>query len=52
MGQGDRQRANNIFSLIVYASAACGVVLAALGFLILRPAAVLMGAEGELRSRP
>ena len=28
MGQGDRQRANNIFSLIVYASAACGVVLA------------------------
>lgn len=48
MGQGDRQRANNIFSLIVYASAACGVVLAALGFLILRPAAVLMGAEGEL----
>ena len=48
MGQGDRQRANNIFSMIVYASAACGVVLAALGFLILRPAAVLMGAEGEL----
>ena len=48
MGQGDHQRANNIFSLIVYASAACGVVLAALGFLILRPAAVLMGAEGEL----
>ena len=48
MGQGDRQRANNIFSMIVYASAACGVVLAALGFVILRPAAVLMGAEGEL----
>ena len=48
MGQGDRQRANNSFSMIVYASAACGVVLAALGFVILRPAAVLMGAEGEL----
>lgn len=48
MGQGDRQRANNIFSLIVYVSAAIGVVLAGLGFLILRPAAVLMGAEGEL----
>lgn len=52
MGQGDRQRANNIFSLIVYASAACGVVLAALGFLILRPAAVLMGARGSCWSRP
>ena len=48
MGQGDRERANDIFSMIVYASAACGVVLAGLGFLILRPAAVLMGAEGEL----
>lgn len=48
MGQGDRQRANDIFSMIVYVSAAIGVVLAGLGFLILRPAAVLMGAEGEL----
>ena len=34
--------------MIVYVSAAIGVVLAGLGFLILRPAAVLMGAEGEL----
>ena len=48
MGQGDRERANDIFSMIVYVSAAIGVVLAGLGFLILRPAAVLMGAEGEL----
>lgn len=31
--------------MIVYVSAAIGVVLAGLGFLILRPAAVLMGAE-------
>lgn len=48
MGQGDRERANDVFSMIVYVSAAIGVVLAGLGFLILRPAAVLMGAEGEL----
>lgn len=46
MGQGDRERANDIFSMIVYVSAAIGVVLAGLGFLILRPAAVLMGAGG------
>ena len=46
-GPGDRERANDIFSMIVYVSAAIGVVLAGLGFLILRPAAVLMGAEGS-----
>lgn len=38
--------------MIVYVSAAIGVVLAGLGFLILRPAAVLMGAEGSFWSRP
>lgn len=32
MGQGDRRRSNNIFSMIVYASAACGVVLAPWAF--------------------
>lgn len=48
LGQGDRQRANGIFSLIVYASIVCGVVLAALGFVLLRPVAVLMGAEGQM----
>lgn len=48
LGQGERQRANGIFSLIVYASVVCGVVLAALGFVLLRPVAVLMGAEGQM----
>lgn len=48
LGQGERQRANGIFSLIVYVSIVCGVVLAALGFVLLRPVAVLMGAEGQM----
>lgn len=48
MGEGDRERANRLFSLVVYAGAACGVALGALGLLILRPAAALLGAEGEL----
>ena len=48
MGEGRDERANEIFSLLIYASAACGVVLAVLGILFLRRAASLMGAEGQL----
>lgn len=48
LGEGDKKRANELFSLIVYASIVCGVVLAAAGFLLLRPAAVWMGAAGQL----
>lgn len=48
MGEGDSEKANQIFSLIVYIAAACGVVLAVLGFVLLRPAAQAMGASGPL----
>ena len=48
MGEGRRQEANEIFSLLVWASLACGVVLAVLGVALLRPLAALLGAQGEL----
>ena len=48
MGQGEEQRANEIFSMLIAVSVLCGVVLAALGFALLRPLAVWMGAEGEM----
>lgn len=48
MGEGRDQKANEIFSLLIYASAACGAALAILGILFLRRAASLMGAEGQL----
>ncbi len=48
MGTGNRKKADELFSFIVYISAVCGVVLALLGFLFLRPAASLMGADGRL----
>lgn len=48
MGEGDPKKANETFSLLVYVSAACGVVLAVLGIVFLRPIAVLLGAEGQL----
>lgn len=48
LGEGQRERANSIFSLVVYASVICGAVLGGLGILLLRPAASALGAEGEL----
>ena len=48
LGEGDRERANRLFSLIVYTSIVCGVVLMLFGFACIRPIASLMGAEGRL----
>lgn len=48
VGEGDRGKANEIFSMLVWASAGCGVVLAAAGMLLLRPLASALGAQGEL----
>lgn len=48
MGEGKREKANQLFSLFVYISFACGVVIALLGILFIRPIASVLGAEGEL----
>ena len=48
LGQGKKERAQRLFSLIVYTSGICGVILAALGLIFLRPLAVLLGAQGQL----
>lgn len=48
MGENNQEKANRIFSMVVYLSAAFGVVLAVLGLLFLRPVACFLGAEGEL----
>lgn len=48
LGEGDNKKANNIFSLVVYSSIVCGVFLAIIGLVILRPVATLMGAENEM----
>lgn len=48
LGEGDRERANELFSMIVYTAAACGTVLAVIGFILVRPIAALLGAEGQL----
>ncbi len=48
MGEGDFKKANETFSMLVWTSAGLGVVLAVLGFFLLRPVASAMGAEGEM----
>ena len=48
LGEGDKERANEYFSLFVYTTAILGVVFAALGFAFVRPIAVGMGAEGAI----
>ncbi|MDE6600071.1 MAG: polysaccharide biosynthesis C-terminal domain-containing protein, partial [Oscillospiraceae bacterium] len=48
MGEGDDDIANRQFSLLIYTTLICGVIVAALGIIFIRPVASLMGAEGEL----
>ena len=48
MGEGDMEKANRIFSMLIYISIGSSVVLTVLGYLLLRPVAIWMGAEGAL----
>ena len=48
MGERDIEKANRIFSLLVYTSLILGIVIAALGIIFLRPIASLLGAEGQM----
>ncbi len=50
IGEGDREKAKQLFSMIVFASALCGVLLAITGLLIIEPVAKLLGAEDRLLS--
>lgn len=47
-GMGDNKRANQYFSLFVYVVAGLGVFFAILGIVLVRPIAVLLGAEGDM----
>lgn len=48
MGEGDRDKANRIFSMFVYISVFLSVVLAVLGIIFLEPISKLLGAQGEI----
>lgn len=48
MGEGYSDKSKRLFSLFVYVSAACGIVLAVLGFIFIRSIAAFLGAEGVM----
>jgi len=48
MGEGDMERANRIFSMLIYLSIALGIILTVVSIVFLRPIAAFLGAEGAL----
>lgn len=48
MGEGEPEKARQLFSLFVYSTVVCGVIIAVISFIFIRPLAILMGAEGEM----
>lgn len=48
MGEGDKEKAKRLFSLFVYVTFLCGIVIGAVGIFCIRPIASLLGAEGEM----
>lgn len=47
-GAGDREKANQYFSLLTYVALGVGIFLAVFGILFIRPMAAALGARGEL----
>ena len=48
LGEGDPQRANRYFSLLVYATIVSGILIATIGTIFKREICVLLGSDGEL----
>ena len=47
LGEGKKEKANEYFSMLIYVSLVLGILIAVLGISFVRPAAILLGAEGE-----
>jgi len=48
LGEGSREKANSLFSLLVAATVVCSVIISVLGIIFIRPIAAALGAEGEM----
>ena len=48
MGEGNRQKANELFSLLIYLTIVSGIIIAILSIVFIRPIAMLLGAEGQM----
>ncbi|MBR6656937.1 MAG: MATE family efflux transporter [Oscillospiraceae bacterium] len=47
LGEGEKEKANQYFSMLIYVSLALGIAIAVLGITTVRPVSILLGAEGE-----
>ena len=48
LGMGDKKRANELFSLLTYTAILGGLALTVISMVFLRPAAIALGAEGQM----
>lgn len=48
LGMGDKKKANELFSLLTYVSIAGGVILTVITVIFMRPAAIALGATGQM----
>ena len=48
LGEGDKEKANQYFSMLIYVIIVLGAVLTVLGLIFMRPISILLGANGEM----
>jgi Na+-driven multidrug efflux pump len=48
LGEGKKEKANKLFSMLIAVSVIFGILIAVVGFLIIRPVLSLLGADGTL----
>ena len=48
MGEGDKEKANRFFTMVVYASIGVGIVFGAISFMLMPRIAAALGAEGNM----
>lgn len=48
LGEGNEEKARNLFSLVVYTTIVFGIIIAVIAFLVIEPIVYLVGARGEL----
>lgn len=48
LGEGKKEKANQIFSMLVLVGILTGIILAVIGIIFLEPIAIFLGAEGEI----
>jgi len=48
LGEGEREKAISVFSMLTVVTVLCGVFFSVLGIILLRPIAALLGAQGEM----